>query len=383
MWGPFVNKWSWQFWLVFGAAFSVFFSIAILIPILPLFIHENLNLGDIAVGIIMGLQPTGAIGSRLLVGKATAQYGTWKTLAFGAAICALGSLLFLLPSSAFLFGVARFLQGFGEGFTFTTGTAWVVATAPPERKGKLVSIFGLALWLGATIGPMVGGFVNQWGGFLPVVILAILPPAVFSFFSFLQHEENKKESTMKAHMEWIPRESIAPGMTLAMASTGFVAVSTFGALYFSSRSWAHGSLMVVFYGLGFVLMRLFGGQWIDRYSSSKVAAGSSAIASLGMLVIVLSPSWMLTVMGSLLGGLGLALMYPALAIESVRGVDPLRHGNVLGWYTAFWDLSLLASNFIFGWLASRSGYPSVFIVSCIASVFCMVFVLNKRRAQHQ
>ncbi|WP_413612683.1 MFS transporter [Bdellovibrio sp. HCB-110] len=375
-----MNKWKWQFWLVFGAAFSVFFSIAILIPVLPLFIHDKLRLGDVAVGVIMGLQPTGAVGSRMLIGRATSKYGIWRTLAFGTSLCALGSLLFLLPSSASVFGIARFLQGFGEGFTFTAGTTWVIATAPSQQKGRLVSLFGLSLWLGATIGPMVGGFVNELQGFLAVVILAIIPPAIFGIISFFQLSEPLGSTS---RLDWIPKESVAPGITLALASTGFVAVSTFGALYFSSRAWDHGSWMVVAYGLGFVLMRVLGGHWIDRYSSARVASGSAALAALGMLLIVVSSHWLVTVFGSLLGGLGLALMYPALAIESVRGVEPAKQGNVLGWYTAFWDLSLLGSNFTFGWLAAQRGYPSVFVVSCVASVFCVGFVLAKARRRLQ
>lgn len=375
-----MSKWKWQFWLVFGAAFSVFFSIAILIPVLPLFIHDKLRLGDVAVGVIMGLQPTGAVGSRMLIGRATSKYGIWRTLAFGTSLCALGSLLFLLPSSASVFGIARFLQGFGEGFTFTAGTTWVIATAPSQQKGRLVSLFGLSLWLGATIGPMVGGFVNELQGFLAVVILAIIPPTIFGIVSFFQKSEPLGSAS---RLDWIPKESVAPGITLALASTGFVAVSTFGALYFSSRTWDHGSWMVVAYGLGFVLMRVLGGHWIDRYSSTRVASGSAALAALGMLLIVVSSNWLLTVVGSLLGGLGLALMYPALAIESVRGVEPAKQGNVLGWYTAFWDLSLLGSNFTFGWLAAQRGYPSVFVVSCVASVFCVGFVLAKARHRLQ
>ncbi|MEK2646918.1 MFS transporter [Bdellovibrio sp. BCCA] len=375
-----MNKWKWQFWLVFAAAFSVFFAIAVLIPVLPLFIHEKLRLGDVAVGVIMGLQPTGAVGSRLLVGRATSKFGIWRTLAFGTSLCALGSLLFLLPASDVVFGVARFLQGFGEGFTFTAGTTWVIATAPKEQKGKLVSLFGLSLWLGATIGPMVGGFINSVQGFLAVVAAAILPPSIFGVVAFFQESIPLGSSEDKS-VEWIPKESLAPGYTLALASTGFVAVSTFGALYFSSRSWNYGAWMVVAYGLGFVLMRVFGGHWIDRYSSSRVAASSASLAALGMLCVVVSPFWLLTVFGSLLGGLGLALMYPALAIESVRGVEPARQGNVLGWYTAFWDLSLLGSNFLFGWLAAQKGYPSVFLVSCLASVLCVVFVATRSQTR--
>ena len=375
-----MNSFKLQFWIAFATAFSVFFAIAVLIPVLPLYIHDGLHLGDIAVGIIMGLQATGAIGSRTMVGRLTSSQGIWRTLAFGAALTTLGGFLFLFQSSAFLLGLARLFQGIGEGLAFTAGTTWIVANAPNEKKGQLLSLFGLSLWLGATIGPMIGGLTGSRWGLVPTIWLAILPPLALTIVAFLQkYEPLAGLNHAKTTFEWIPSESVIPGTTLALASTGFVAISTFGALSFASRDWPHGSWMVVAFGMGFVLMRVVGGHWIDRYSSSQVARVSATVSTLGLLAVALAPAWQWSVLGALLGGSGLALMYPALAIESVRGVDPSRHGNVLGWYTAFWDLSLLGSNFFFGWLASSQGYAAVYLVSALASGLCILFVSVRAR----
>ena len=44
--------------------------------------------------------------------------------------------------------VARLFLGAGEGLVYTAGSAWVVDLAPPERRGRLRGLYGLAIWAG-------------------------------------------------------------------------------------------------------------------------------------------------------------------------------------------------------------------------------------------
>ena len=39
---------------------------------------------------------------------------------------------------------------------FTAGSAWVVDLAPPERRGRLIGLYGLAIWSGLSLGPPIG-----------------------------------------------------------------------------------------------------------------------------------------------------------------------------------------------------------------------------------
>ena len=48
---------------------------------------------------------------------------------------------------------ARLLIGAGEGALFTAAITWVLATAPVERRGRIVGHFGLSMWGGLALGP--------------------------------------------------------------------------------------------------------------------------------------------------------------------------------------------------------------------------------------
>jgi MFS family permease len=71
---------------------------------------------------------------------------------------------------------ARFAQGLASSFSWTGGLAWLVAAAPPGRRGALIgSAFGAAIG-GALFGPILGGvgsLVGTRAAFTVVALLAL------------------------------------------------------------------------------------------------------------------------------------------------------------------------------------------------------------------
>ena len=85
-------------------------------------------------------------GARTSVGRVASS----SSAALLAGVGALGQLL--APSLAWLVA-ARLLIGAGEGALFTAAITWVLATAPPDRRGRIVGHFGLSMWGGLALGP--------------------------------------------------------------------------------------------------------------------------------------------------------------------------------------------------------------------------------------
>ena len=77
-------------------------------------------------------------------------------VACGGLLAGAGALGQLLAPSLGWLVVARLLIGAGEGALFTAAIAWVLSTAPPERRGRIVGRFGLSMWGGLALGPPLG-----------------------------------------------------------------------------------------------------------------------------------------------------------------------------------------------------------------------------------
>ena len=74
-------------------------------------------------------------------------------MVLGTLLAALAGLLYLLPTGLPGLIGARLVLGMGEGTVFTAGSAWIVDLAPPGRRGRVIGLYGLAVWSGLSIGP--------------------------------------------------------------------------------------------------------------------------------------------------------------------------------------------------------------------------------------
>ena len=55
---------------------------------------------------------------------------------------------------------------------FTAGSAWIVDLAPPERRGRVIGLYGLAVWAGLSIGPLIGELILHASGYTVVWLFA-------------------------------------------------------------------------------------------------------------------------------------------------------------------------------------------------------------------
>src|SRR5574341_1209540 len=94
------------------------------------------------------------------LGRIADIYGRKKIFSYGIAIYTASSLLAAISMSGFMLIGARILQGFGGAMIFGTGVAILTSVYPPGERGKALGINVAAVYLGLTLGPFFGGFLN-------------------------------------------------------------------------------------------------------------------------------------------------------------------------------------------------------------------------------
>ena len=98
-------------------------------------------------------------------GEHADRVGRRPTVIIGASLAAIAGALYFVPAGIPGLLVARFFLGAGEGTVFTAGSAWNVDMAPEERRGRMIGLYGLAIWTGLTLGPPIGVLLQNAGGF--------------------------------------------------------------------------------------------------------------------------------------------------------------------------------------------------------------------------
>jgi MFS family permease len=135
---------------------------AALTPLLPHFAH-TLGLGKTGAGVLAAAYPAGAFVGAIPSGIVAARLGVKPTVVAGLAIVAVCTALFGIASEPWQLDAARFAQGVASAFTWTGAIGWLVAEAPPGRRGRLIGQVFAAAVVGALFGPVIGGIASIAG----------------------------------------------------------------------------------------------------------------------------------------------------------------------------------------------------------------------------
>src|ERR671935_1772086 len=149
---------------------------AALTPLLPHYAH-TLHLSKAGAGLLAAMYPVGAFFAAIPGGVVAARFGVKPAVLAGLVLLAVTTTTFGLAGAVWELDLARFMQGVSSAFSWTGALAWLVAAAPPGRRGQLIgTAFGAAI-AGALFGPVLGAVASKTGtgpAFATVAGLALL-----------------------------------------------------------------------------------------------------------------------------------------------------------------------------------------------------------------
>jgi EmrB/QacA subfamily drug resistance transporter len=116
-----------------------------------------------------------------LSGWLSDRFGAKRIFLIALVLFTLGSALCALATSAPMLVLFRVLQGLGGGMLLPVGFAFLYRIAPPERRGQVMSAFGVPMLLGPALGPVLSGYLLEFADWrlafpinLPVGVVALV-----------------------------------------------------------------------------------------------------------------------------------------------------------------------------------------------------------------
>lgn len=132
---------------------------AVVAPLLPA-LTDDLHLSKAAAGLLAGAYPAGTLLGSLPSGLLASRTGPRATVLVGLTLLAASTLVFGFAHHIVLLDLARFVQGLGGACSWAGGLAWLIASAPAERRGQLIgTALGWAIG-GALFGPVLGALAD-------------------------------------------------------------------------------------------------------------------------------------------------------------------------------------------------------------------------------
>ncbi len=363
-----------SFAAVFAATFCGLVAVGSVLPVLPRYIHGPLGSGDLAVGIVIGAYAVTGLLLRPVAGRLADTRGRKPTVVVGTALVALSGFLYLpgLGLAGLVF--ARLVLGAGEGAVYTAGSAWIVDLAPEERRGRVLGLYGLAVWGGLGVGPLVGELLLNLGGYTAVWICAGTLPILGGLIALGARDPFAPLAHAEPHPLIAP-EAVGPGIAIGLASFGYAAVATFIVLHLEARGVGHGATVFAAFAAMIILTRLVFGDLPDRMGAASVAIAATVGEALGLGLIAVAHSLPVALAGGMAMGTAFSLLNPSLMLIALGRVNRQARGAAMGTYTAFFDAGVGLGAPIAGAVAALTSYEGSFFFAaavCLASA-AMIF----------
>jgi len=97
----------------------------------------------------------------VIFGKIADLKGRKKTYNAGMFIYAAGTLLVALSTSSLMLIICRFIQGTGASLMIAPGIALISSVYPTNGRGRALGIYVSVVYLGHSLGPVIGGVMTQ------------------------------------------------------------------------------------------------------------------------------------------------------------------------------------------------------------------------------
>lgn len=170
-----------------------------------------------------------------------------------------------------------------------------------------------------------------------------------------------------------------PGLVLALSMVPFAVIAAFLPLHFAAKGWPQAGTALSGFGAAYVLVRLVGPGWADRFGAASVAVGCLAFELIGQLALWLAPSPSVAMLGAVLTGLGFSLIFPAMGVLATRSVPANQRGQAVGNYVAFADIALGVTGPTVGFATQWAGVTAAFAVGAAATCVALALLPALRR----
>lgn len=296
-----VNKNTILILVTIGAFLTPFMSSSVNIA-LPT-IGEQFRMSAVSIGWVNTAYLLASAVFLVPFGRIADIHGRKRIYLYGMVLSALASLLCGFAGSEGLLVAFRVLQGIGSAMIFGTGVAILTSVFPPTERGKVLGINSASVYIGLSMGPVLGGFLTQYLGWRSIFLVNV-PLALFVAIAILTQLKD----------EWAE----AQGEVFHVRDSIFYGLALLGIMYgFSLLPGLLGAFLIVIGIIGMVAfgvfqtrshspildMRLFKGNRVFIFSSLAALINYSATFAVGFLI--------------------------SLFLQYIKGFDPREAGLVL------------------------------------------------------
>lgn len=147
----------------FLAVFSLVQICANLIwVLLGVYAKENYHILENQYGLIAATNAIMVVTLQILVTSITKRFNLLPIMTVGALFYAIATSGIALATQFWAFWLCMVVMTIGELVLMPTSSTYTANLAPPEKRGRYMSLYGLTWGVAGGTGPVLGGLLNDW-----------------------------------------------------------------------------------------------------------------------------------------------------------------------------------------------------------------------------
>jgi MFS family permease len=356
----------------------------------------------------------------LVAGRLADHFGRKPLLIMGWVIALPVPFLIIFAPSWSWIVAANILLGMNQGLAWTMTVTSKIDLVGATQRGFAMGINEFSGYAGVSLGGFVGGYLGGLFGLrvapflfvLGVILVMLLASLLFVRETHhFTHLETRQAAAQQGHPNaeedpLQPRPSLAAIFALttwgdraltACSQAGLIEKFTdtlawgLFPLYFASRGLSPAAIgaVVAAYTGTWAVLQIYTGHLTDRLGRKWPIAGGMWLAAGGIVLVALTTTLVVWVVGAVLMGVGMALLYPTLLAAVSDVAAPRWRATSLGVYRLWRDsgyaFGALAIGIVadaFGLLAGFWFAAAIMSVSGLVVALLMYETLPSRRVVH-
>ena len=375
------------FGTLFFSIFAAVTGVGVVVPLLPIYAH-NLGASGLYIGLIFGAFSLSRTFFLPYFGRLSDLKGRKPFIVPGFLAYALISVAFVYSNSVDTLIVIRFFHGIASAMLMPVIQAYIGDITPKGREGVTMGMFNMSLFLGLSLGPVIGGTLKDHfslqGSFFCMGLLALIG-FFLCLFLLPPTRSERAISQDKNPFSWkmLLNDRHVVGLFLFrfayLVCVGIIwgFIPLLADMEFAASS----SLIGVLVMLGVFISGLIHvpmGYLADKMSKKLMVAAGGLLISYAIFSFEWSDSIKDLVIATVIFGLGGGISMPALmAMAVLKGSSINAMGSIMALMTVAHSLGMLCGALVGGLMMDFFQLRWAFPLGAVIMMICTgLFLVN-------
>lgn len=377
-----------HFFLVLVLTFIVNFDSTVAIPTISIY-ASILGADIILASFIVGVYSMVHIPSNIISGRLVDKIGRKSLIAIGIFLDGFSILLYSLARDPYFLLFARIIHGIGGGFGGPGTMAYLSDATPKEKSGRGMALYGISFGIALLFGFMIGGMGAQGIGypnlfFIIAIILFLM--AIFSFGLPTIYQPAKEKLVFKNELKIFKEIIISKKMTapyLAIFALNFnlgiITATYIQMLEVAAYSSGQIGMILSVLVLLSIIVHYPSGALGDKIGQKKIMNVGLIFVSVGFLILIISLSSPIPILGMLVFGIGHGMIFPTSAGIIKNNTEEKTYGVATGTFYALVVAGIAVGAPISGLIFGILGAQAMFIMGIVVplSIAIILFLIFK------